>query len=203
MTVTDPKQRDLLFGEERRRLDATLGPQHAFTLQERLREANFVDDPAAATAQLREICGALATYHPDRADKVGACEYELGWLALARDDRAEATRAFAVVAAGTTEHTPVARAALALLAGDAATASRAAGAIARTAAAETAWWKRFAAVDAWIVVAQADRSLGRDASPALRSALQVFDTPGFNTTAPYYQRRLARIRELLTAAAAR
>jgi len=201
MTVADPHQRDALFAAERGELERTLGPQHAFTLAERLRAAMFLDDPSAATAQLREICSAFATYHPDFADKVGGCNYELGWLALARGDRDEATRAFTIVAAGGVEHAPIAKAALALLAGDAAIAVRDADAIARAAAQAPAWWKRFGAVDAWIVVAEADRALGRDPRAPLAAAQLVLESPGIPAAATYVRRRRARVHELLTAAA--
>ncbi len=200
MTVADPAQRDALFAEQRRRLERTLGPDHAFTLQERLRAALFVEDPAAAAAQLRDVCAAFATYYPERLDKVGSCNYELAWLAFARGDQAEARRAYAIVVAGGAEHAAVARAALALLGGDPAGAARDAEALARTAAAATTWWKRFAAVDAWLVVAQAEQLQGHTAAAAAaaRSAQAVLASPGFNTTATYYRRRLARVRELLT-----
>ena len=200
MTVANARERDALFAEERTRLERTLGPQHAFTLQERLRAAQFISRPAAAATELRAVCSSFAQFHPQRVDKIAACNYELAWLAVDRGDLDEAKRALAITAQASVDQSPLAKIELALFAGDAAGAARDADALARAAAHAPMWWDRWSAVDAWIVAAEADDELGRRAAAiaALRSALVVLDQPNFRTGASYIQRRLDHVHAELT-----
>jgi hypothetical protein len=200
MTVANERERDALFAEERRRLERTLGPQHAFTLQERLRAAQYIGRPAAAATELRAVCSAFAQFHPQRVNKIAECNYELAWLAVDRGDLDEAKRSLAITAAAAIDQSPLAKIELALFAGDAAGAARDADALARTAARASMWWDQWSAVDAWIVVAAADDQLGRRAGAitALRAALAVLDQPSFRTGASYIQRRLDHLHAELT-----
>lgn len=201
MTVANDRERDALFAEERTRLERSLGPQHAFTLQERLRAAQFIGRPAAAATELRAVCSALAQFHPQRVDKIAECNYELGWLAVDRGDLDEARRALALAVAGDIDQSPLAKIELALFGGDAAGAARDADALARGAARAPMWWKQWYAVDAWIVAAAADDELGRRGASitALRSALAILDQPSFRTGASFIRRRLDYLHAELTA----
>jgi tetratricopeptide (TPR) repeat protein len=64
---------------------------------------------------------------------------------------------------------------------------------------EKMWWNRIVGADALLVAALAYEKLGQPARAAqlVESSLAVFDDPGFNKSASYYKRRLARARALL------
>jgi hypothetical protein len=146
------------------------------------------------------VCHAFAELHPQRVEKIAACNYELAWLAVDRGDLDEAKRSLAITAAGTIAESALAKVELALLAGDAIGAARDAAALARTAARAPTWWDQWYAVDAWIVAAAAEDQLGRPAAAitALRAALAVLDQPSFRTGASYIQRRLDHVHAELT-----
>ena len=205
MVVPDRTERDKLFVEERARLEATLGVDHPFTLQIRLRAAMYVEHPGEAATRLRELCATYARLHPHRHDKIGNCSYELGWLAVERGDPVEAQRALAIAVAHPTDQlarTETAKAEIARLAGDARGAARLAERVAVAAEQETTWWDRYRAVDAWLVVAAARATLGeRDGSiAALQLARTVLADPRLNSQAIYIQRRRARVTSLLALA---
>lgn len=198
-TVESPDERDRLFDKLRGHLEHELGANHAFALQERFRAAMFTEHGARAAAQLRELCAAFRTWYPHRKDKIDQCYYELGWLAEERGDRTEARDAMTVVGGSTDERVPLARSFATLYAGDAAAAARMAADLATQASQRKAWWEQFHAVDAWLIEATARIALGDRvrASQSLERALALLDQPGFNRTATFHQRRVARVRALL------
>jgi hypothetical protein len=198
-TVESADERDRLFAKLREHLEHELGANHAFTLQERFRAAMFTEHGTRVASQLRELCAAFRTWYPHRKDKIDQCYYELGWLAEERGDRAEARDAMAAVGGSKDERVPLARAFAMLYAGDATAAARTAADLATQAAQRKAWWEQFHAVDAWLIEATARTALGDrvKARQSLERALALLDQPGFNRTATFHQRRVARVRALL------
>jgi hypothetical protein len=194
-----PAERDRLFHEERDHLDRVLGPHHAITLEARLRNAQFIDDPRVAIDELRELCDAMARWHSDRADRVQQCNYELGWLADDTGDVATAGAAMQRASLGDAPTVAIAQAYVTAAAGKLEAAVAAGEATAARLAADPEWWMRFSAVDADLVVAIARDRLHDPARAiaALRRALTLLDDPQFNHTATYTLRRLARVRASL------
>ncbi|MEJ7596339.1 MAG: hypothetical protein WKG01_00400 [Kofleriaceae bacterium] len=203
--VSERAERDALFREERPRLEGTLGADHPFTLQVRLRAAMFVEHPGEAASRLRELCAAYVRLHPHREDKIGSCHYELAWLAAERGDAREAQRAYAVAVAHPAHNprrTTTAHAQLARLAGDLSAAIRLADSVASEATSAPTWWERFTAVDALLVVAAAEETRGASAAAnvALRRARAVLSDPELNVQAIHIQRRRTRVTALLALA---
>ena len=203
--VSPRAERDVLFREERARIESTLGADHPFALQVRLRAAMFVEHADEAAARLRELCAAYVRLHPHREDRIGMCHYELAWFAAERGDTSEAQRAYAIAVAhpaGTPRRTTTAKAQVARLAGDLPTAIRIAETVATGAATAPTWWERFAAVDALLVVATAEETRGSPAAAitALRRARAVLEDRELNLQAIHIQRRRARVLALLALA---
>ncbi len=203
--VSDRAEREALFAEERAQLERTLGADHPFTLQLRLRAAMFVESPATASARLRALCATYVRLHPDRHDKIASCHAELAWLAVERGDAAEARAAYAITAAqpsDDTVRTTLARAELRRLAGDPRAAIALAEPLARTEARATAWWERLAAADLWLSVAAARSTLG-EAAPAvaaLRAARALLADVLLHRQATAVLRRRTRVDALLAVA---
>ncbi len=198
-TAESREERDRLFHEQRTHLERELGPNHAFTLQERLRAAMVAENAERATAQLREVCAALRTWYPHYKTKIDQCFYELGWLADERGDREGARTAMASVGDSPDERVPLARAYSILFRGDAAEAARVASKLATDASQRPAWWEQFYAVDAWVIEATARLVLDERAIAAdvLSRALRQLEQPSPVSGATFYQRRLARVRAML------
>jgi serine/threonine protein kinase len=196
MLVPDRGERDALFAEERAQLERSLGPDHPFTLQVRLRAAMFVEHPGAAAARLRELGATYLRLHPDRRDKIAACHAELAFLAVERGDAAEAARAYAITAAQPSPDdavTALARAELRRLAGDP-TGALALAVPAEAALADVpAWWRRVTAADLSLAIAAARAALARSPVPALRAARAAVTDALAHSQATTVQRRRARI----------
>ncbi|MFT3699394.1 MAG: serine/threonine-protein kinase [Kofleriaceae bacterium] len=190
MTVEDPARRDTLFVDEIAHLTHALGADHALTLRERVRAAVFADDPAHAAALLHDACAELARFTSDGA-RIAQCNWELGSLALARGDAAEAKRAFELVV--DVPPAPIAHAALELLNGDAVGAARDGERSAKTFAAEPAWWRRIFAADAWFVVALAERAQHLPDKAARAAGLAVLAGPDIDRSSTFYKRRFAAL----------
>jgi hypothetical protein len=206
MVVDSRVEREQLFADERAGLEQALGPTHAFTLQARLRASAYFENPVTAARALDEVCAALATWYPHQRDRIVKCRYELGWLADERGDRAAAQAAYEPVAAAAIEQEAieqpvlVARAQMAMLRDKPAEADRLALDMIAAANKKVGWFERFpAAVDAWLIAANARIALGKPdaAIAALREALAIMADTRINQTAVRYKRRLARTRALL------
>lgn len=198
LATDDPGVRERLFRFEREHLERELGPEHVFTLEARLRAAAFITSSPEAARQLGDICTALDHWHPEATRLVQQCYYELAWLDAEADDAEGSTRMMAHALVGEAPTTELAALALVVRSNDRAATDRASVVAARRAA-DPAWWVRFTAVDAYLLVADSARRTSdvMRETAALRRALAILDDPAFNRAAAYYQRRLARVRALL------
>ncbi|HLL25430.1 MAG TPA: hypothetical protein VK427_25010, partial [Kofleriaceae bacterium] len=204
MVVTDHGERDALFAAESVQFERVLGPDHPLTLSARLRAAAFVDDPHESSVRLAETCRTWLARHPQRRDKVASCHYELGWLAVQRDDTAAAIAAFRTVTsqADSTANNQLALAELARLGGDPHRAIGLATIVAASIKRRDGWWDLVPRIDAWLTIAAAYHALAND-----RAALAALDRARSMTLHPLLshpvtpvQRRRARVTTLLAIA---
>ncbi len=177
LVIDDPRRRAMLFSETIEQLTAKLGADHPLTLDVRVKAALNTDDDRAAERELGAVCTAYRDLHPEQRTMIAECAFDLGELALDRDDRASARTWFAVAAAIEArelekERVVLARAHVARLDGD----PRAAIAMFNETRAKLArgndlpWWDR-------VQVAQADFGIGLSARDtgdhaAAKTALQ-------------------------------
>lgn len=212
MLVPDRQEREALFAEEQAQLARTLGADHPFAFEARMRAALFVEDPRLSRARLAALCPAYQRLHPQKRFDLQRCYYELGWLAgeasqpsaaqraRAASDEAsdEARRAYEQLIAISGDELPAsavtAKAELLRRAGDLAAAIALAEPLAKASQLEDKWWNRLPAADAWMVVAAARQARGEDqaAIAAWRAARAVLDDAARNTQATAVLRHRAR-----------
>jgi tetratricopeptide (TPR) repeat protein len=197
IVVDRPSDRDPLFTKERTTLERMLGENHVMTLQARLKEAMFLDNPAVVATELRDACTRLQQYHPQEVVAIARCSFELGWLAEERGDTLEARGAMTRVVRTGDPHARLAGIYLEALDGKLADAARHATEIAEVPQGE--WWMRRKAGEAYLLAGICFDKLGQhpEAIDRLRSALAIFDGLTMLAQAPYHQRRVARARALI------
>ena len=182
-------------------LSRVLGPNHRKTLDARFQASFFIIDPARAEADLADVCALYQRFHAEvTAVTIGNCEFELGWLAEARGDRATATHAMQQVpdVPGSGSVASMAHVYLLALADKPDDAIAAARSLADGLREQS--WTRFNAADAYRFIAELERTLGRrDAAIAdARAAIALFDQLPHLAHFAHFQRRVARARAVLT-----
>jgi hypothetical protein len=206
LAVDDPALRDTLFAQAIAALTEAVGATHPITLDVRIMAAKRRDDAARAEVDLAAACTAVAELHPERGATIGECAFELGWLALDRDDNAAARRWFAAVVDASTRggdagDAALARAHVTRLEGDPARAAAELAAHRDAIGALDAqpWWRRNAAAEADLGRALAARDAGDHATATamLERARAELAILVENHPSASRSRRLARvIREL-------
>lgn len=196
--VADPARRaELLLGGVRA-LAARLGSEHPMTLDAQFRASQGMEDPAAAEAALGPCCATYERMHPDYADLINRCWFELGWLAYRQGDVDRAARAFASAAAqpAEAERIAISRGYLALARGAPAEAIQAFDELLAMLPQHGSWWSEMFAGDA-----QLGRGLARRAAGDARSAAADLAAAEARLTPvaqahpyPYIARRLERVR---------
>jgi hypothetical protein len=199
ITTEDPQKRRALFLEGREHLERELGPNHPITIGDWVRGAHFLDNRIEATRELEDACTRLKTWHPDSQRRIESCSYELGWLAAERDDKPDMKAWMAAVQRPDNQYRKVAEAHVALAEGKPSEVAPAMETYGKKLAGDTMWWNRIVGADALLLSAIAYQALDQPARAAqiVESSLVVFDDPGFNKSASYYKRRLARARAML------
>lgn len=201
MLVPDRGEREALFAEEQAQLTRTLGADHPFTFEARMRAALFVEDPTLAVARLAALCPAYQRLHPQKRFELSRCFYELGWIAAERGDDDAARRAYEQMVAiagddgsSNAGNAVTAKAELLRSRGELAAAIALAEPLAKEAEAAEKWWSRLPAADAWMVVAMARQARGERtaAIAAWRAARAVLDDAAKNTQATAVLRHRAR-----------
>jgi tetratricopeptide (TPR) repeat protein len=197
LVVEDQAVRERLFVRERETLIALLGGNHLRTLDAMFKSAVFSTRPEVAASQLREVCTRIQRFHAaEAADMLSRCAYDLGWLADERGDIAETRTSMQLVSDG--KRKPIALAYLAALDGNLDDAIRLAHRA--TDGLQNEWWDKLFAGDALLFAAiSADRLHRRaEAIATLRAALTTYDQLTVIKQAPFYLRRLARTKALLS-----
>ena len=197
--IDRPDERDRLLAQQIAEYEATVGPDHARTLQSKLAAAMFIADPVVAADRLRTSCRRLQALHPELRGTLETYRFELGWLAEERGDRDEARAAFSEIDQPD-EARRVAAGYLQLLAGQLEPAARAMMIVGADLE-HADWWIRVTASDAFLVAGEGWLRLGRDrdAAAALSRGLALLEP----IEMPAYQRRRARTQGLLAHAIAR
>jgi eukaryotic-like serine/threonine-protein kinase len=100
LTTEEPARRRELFAQRLAILRERLGEDHPLTLTTEIASALTTEDEEAARRGLRPPCQRLAQLHPTHGWPISECNFELGWLELARGDLAAARGAFEASLAG-------------------------------------------------------------------------------------------------------
>ena len=200
LVTDDPAARDQLFNSARDTLTRLLGAHHRKTLDVRFQAAFFIADATRAEAELGELCELYRHYHAAiAANTIGDCLFELGLLAEARGDRQAERRAMQLVPAIEGPLHPMAVAYLLALDGKTDESIAAARRVAEEFRDPS--WTRFNAADAYRFIAEREAELGhRDAAVGdARAALALFDQLPHLAKLAHFQRRVARVRAVVTA----
>jgi tetratricopeptide (TPR) repeat protein len=202
LVIDDPARRSALARERIATVESGKGASHPLVLEARISSAGFESDPRNAREALGPPCDQLADLHREHGYRILGCQYELGWLAVERDDDAAARRAFtrAVASAQTGGRGPrlaVARAQLERLDGRPEPAARQLTAVLDQLGQldKVAWWELVDAADAMLARGEIARRAGRLAAAradfeAARRALETAIAKSKND-APRFARRRA------------
>jgi len=87
LITDDPRTLEGLVDTAIARRVARLGENHPFTLEARLIGGLTIPDRVRAQTRMLAACSAYDRFHPDLRDRRATCRYELGWHAMAMDDR--------------------------------------------------------------------------------------------------------------------
>ena len=177
-----------------REIESRLGRDHPSAITARVNAAMLVPDPARSLAALREACGTYRSVHPHLEASIGACSFELGWLAYDIGDLAESRAAMAAIAPASDYEHAIAGGYRALLDARPRDAIAIASTLADEYVASDDPWTRFRGVDALIVVAASQQQLGAtdDAITTLRRALAALRAiAGPFESGTFYRRRVA------------
>jgi tetratricopeptide (TPR) repeat protein len=200
IATEDRVKRRALFVEERKHLERELGANHPFTITNWMRgAAHTIDNPVEAANELRDACTKLMTFHTENQRRIDTCNYELGWLAAERGDAAEMKSTMAAVQWADNQYLPIAKAYLLFADGKLDDVARTMEEYGQKFAAEKGWWDRNVGAAAFMIASLAYEKLGQPerAVPLLETSLVIFEDPGFNKSASYYKRKLARTRAML------
>jgi hypothetical protein len=198
-----PERRRALFADTIARLTSIVGADHPLTLAAQFKAAWYELDPAEAERVQLAACTKYLALHPTHGKRIGTCAFELGWMALDRDDAVAAHRWFAeVVAAGSRGATPyyvdLARGHLARLDGDLPAAAAAFREVLDThpAAPPAKWWQLNIAANAELGIGLTANAAGdrTTATAAFARALAIYGETIVTHPSGVTARRLARAR---------
>jgi len=195
LVTNDPAHRDALLTSQQAVLERLVGPDHVMRIDAEFKSSLFVANPNQAATALRAPCNRYRQLHPTTTQvRISVCAYRLAWLAEERNDVVEAHAWLAMVLASDRPRDLVARAYRSWLAGNREQAIRDAESAAVLLQGE--WWTRIYAVDALIIAAQAQTTLGHssEAIAALRRALAWLEQLTELESGADQPRRLARVR---------
>ncbi|HET9990942.1 MAG TPA: serine/threonine-protein kinase [Kofleriaceae bacterium] len=162
LVTDDPVARAAVEAELAAVRTRLLGAHHPLTIAARIMASQMNEDPARTRAELSGSCGELLTLHPEQAQLVEECGFELTWLAAVAGDRAGVRSAAAEVLAVSSRvapedpHQALARGYMLAFARDVGGARKAIAMAAPTLGADASWWEIMTGFDVAVAVAVAD-----------------------------------------------
>jgi tRNA A-37 threonylcarbamoyl transferase component Bud32 len=180
LLVEDPSEREQLEAEAVAIARDRLGEDHPFTLTMRVTAAFGIAETERARTEMRAPCARTAQQHPNRAQEILACAYELAILDLASDAQGDARASFALAlgAVGGEAIDPnrvaIARAYVAHLDGDLVTADESFAALAAKLrpTADTPWYDLFIVADVELGRAAVAKARTGGGGPVERDAVE-------------------------------